>query len=106
MFLKTFEAVSVPFSELHELDVLPWNKQQIDSTYNQSEQRNTPGTVTPFCDWLGCVKAAGNRFEWEGDQTHFSRKIKHTAQKFRLVSRQVSKVKKDTLSILCSLQLQ
>ena len=28
-------------------------------------------TVTLLCDWLGCVRAAGNRSEWETGQTNF-----------------------------------
>ena len=58
-------------------------------TDNQSEQRNMSGMVTLFCDWLVSVRAAGNRIEWERDQTQFSEQMKHTAQKFGLVSRLV-----------------
>ena len=43
--------------------------------------------VTLFCDWLGCVRAARNSFEWDRDQTQFPEQMKHAAQKFGLVSR-------------------
>ena len=48
--------------------MLRWTELQTD---NQSEQRNTSGMVTLFCDWLTNVRVSGNRFEWERDQIIF-----------------------------------
>ena len=66
--------------------MLRWTERQTD---NQSEQRNVTstatrvsGTVALLCDWLSCVRAAGNRFEWETVQTQSHVQTESEAQRF------------------------